>query len=169
MSRLISRDFNLVINETHNLYGTLQTTTPGGIEPVRKEFHAGGSFLNANPILGFKFKPFKFKVLAYPNGFDDLPIGQAISLSWSEYMVDEDDPANEIGIRHYYEGELDPAKEADRKREDLVEWDYEVTNMRVYRKYKNDKLIDEGDLGKNTLKLNGKPIWENRNRFLQLG
>ncbi|EFO33208.1 hypothetical protein TRICHSKD4_1834 [Roseibium sp. TrichSKD4] len=169
MSRLIPRDFNLVVNETLDLYGTLQTTTPGGIEPVRKEFHAGGSILNANPITGFKFKAFKFKVVTYPNGFDELPIGEPIALSWSEYMVDEDDPTNEIGIRHYYEGELDPAKEADRKREDLVEWDYEVTNLRRYRKYKNDKLIDEGDLKKNSLILNGKQIWANRNRFLQRG
>ncbi len=31
MTRIISRDFNLIVNETLNLYGTLQTTTPGGM------------------------------------------------------------------------------------------------------------------------------------------
>lgn len=168
MTRIISRDVNLIVNETLNLYGTLQTTTPGGIEVVRKDFQAGGAFFDAQPIVGFKFTPFKFKVVAYPTGFDELPVGEPISLSWSEYLIDEDSNT-ELGIRHYYEGELDRPKEADRKREDLVEWDYEVTNMRIYRKYKDDKLIDEGDRRKNELMLNGKRMWAGRRRILQLG
>lgn len=167
-SLIIPRDFNLVVDETTNLYGTLSSTTPGGIEIQRKEFSAGGAILDRNPIVGFKFMPFKFKVISYPDGFDALPIGTTVKFSWSEYLIDEKD-GTEVGIRHYYEGELDPPGQADRKREELVEWDYELKNTTIYRKYKNDQLLDEGDNNKNTLMLNGKRIWENRSRILQLG
>jgi hypothetical protein len=166
---LIPRDFNLVVNETSNLYGTLSATTPGGVEIQRKEFKAGGAAADRNPITGLKFMPFKFKVIAYPDGFDSLPIGQPLALSWSEYITDEENPDVEMGIRHYYFGELDPPSQSERKRDELAEWDYEVKNTRIYRKYKNEKLVDELDLNTNTMMLNGQPFWQNRRRILQLG
>lgn len=167
-SMLIPRDFNLVIGETDNLYGKLETTTTGGIEVQRADFMAGGAILDRRPITGFKFKMFKWKMLAYPDGMDSLPVGEQVSLSWSEYIVDEDS-GKEVGVRHFYKGEIDTPNESDRKQGDLVTWDYELANTSIYRKYKDDVLIDEGDRKKNTLILNKKRVWVNRNRILQLG
>ncbi|WP_068087501.1 phage major tail tube protein [Polycladidibacter stylochi] len=169
MSRLlIPRDFNLVINGNQNLYGQLSTVTPGGIEVERKDYRAGGAMLDRQPITGFKFKPFKFKVAAYPDGFDALPIGEQLILSFTEYLVDEND-GSEHGLRHVYHGELDLPGESDRKPGDLPEWDYEVKNTRLYQKFKNDKLIDEGSLKTNSLMLNGNRLWAKRRSYLQLG
>lgn len=165
---LIPRDFNIVVNDIVNLYGTLTSSTPGGVEVERKPFQAGGAMFDKAPIVGFKFAPLKFKVTAYPKKFDSLPIGQKLTMSWTEYLVDEADQS-EVGIRHYYEGELDKPKEADRKRGDIPDWDYELKNMTVYRKYVDDVLIDEGNGDTGKLILNGAEVWGRRSQILQLG
>jgi hypothetical protein len=166
---LIVRDFNLVVNETENLYGKLIATTPGGVEVERAEYKPGGLMGDRHPILGLKFRPFKFKVVAFPRGLTSLPIGEPITLSWTQYALDEENPENEFGVRHFYECELDPPEETENKSGELVNWDYQAMNTRVYRRYEQDKLQDELDLKTNNPMLNGKRLWPNRRRILQLG
>lgn len=165
MSIYISRDFNLVVDETVSLDGILQAVTAGGIEPQRADFKAGGSIGNREPIVGFKFKPFKFKVIAYPEGFDTLAMGQEVQLSFYDYYVDETTQA-EMGIRHVYRGEIDPPTDSERKADELNQWDYEIKNQVLYQKFKNDQLLDELSLDKNAPLWNGQEYWPNRKRFL---
>ena len=90
-----------------------------------------------------------------------------MNLSWTEYIVSEDD-GTEMGIRHAFEGELDTPEDSERKKDDLVTWDYELMNCRSYRKFKNGELIDRATLRPNSLMLNSQEVWAGRNRFLQL-
>lgn len=167
MSKFIPRDFNLIVNENVSLHGMLQAVTPGGIEPQRADYMAGGAVGNREPITGFKFKPFKFKVIAYPDGLDTLAMGQEIILSYYDYIVDEESQT-EMGIRHVYRGELDPPTDSERKSGDLAEWDYEVKNQVVYQKFKNDTLLDQLNSKENRIVYNGQEYWPNRRRLLGL-
>ncbi|MBL4785130.1 MAG: hypothetical protein JKY49_06855 [Cohaesibacteraceae bacterium] len=162
---LIPIDFNIIVNETQSLHGSMISATPGGIDPVRKNYNPSGSLTDRNPIVSFKFSPFKFKVTTYPKGLASLPVGEKIILSFREYLVDDVDQT-EMGIRHYYEGELDPPKESERKSGDLVEWDYEVMNTSVYIKYVDETVVDEARTKPDMLMLNGNVIFSGRNRIL---
>jgi hypothetical protein len=167
MNKFIPRDFNLVVNENVNLRGTLEAVTPGGIEPQRADYSAGGDVGNREPITGFKFRPFKFKVIAYPAGFDTLAMGQQVTLSFTDYLVDEE-TNEEMGIRHLYRGEIDPPSDSDRKKNDLASWDFEVRNQTLYQKFKNDKLLDQLNLDESRVVYNSQEFWPNRKRMLQL-
>lgn len=166
---LISRAVNIIVDEKHDLGEIIATVSPGGIVPIRKEVKGAGAYFKRNPITGFNFELLKLKVSAFPEGIDELPCHIPLTISFYEHFVSETDQS-EIGHRHFWQCELEKAPEPERKSEEIPEWEYVGQNPRIYRRFTDGVLKDQGSTSsKIPLVLNGKTIWEKRSRLLGRG
>jgi phage tail tube protein FII len=166
MTRALTEiDFNLKV-DGKELAGALTATQEPHLKPIRKERKAAGRGVqNSMEIVGVELKPLEFTVDKYPTGLDSLPVGEQVELILYSYYRDAADQS-EHGVRHHITGEIDLETIDESKPNELKNRKYTIVNASVFRKYVDDQIIDEWVEGVSRVVMNGKPVFENRNRFL---